>query len=436
MFLINYVILLLVTIIITLIDNGGLLAFLCESAIALLILGYSANKRGIPYTENAALIFASLSYFFILMYHIMFDAIVPMPFLLKATLSERYEATLLSLFFVNALILGGLLSVFFSPPREMYREFQANRPLHLSRKIIGQLFFIAWFPVILSIIAYFAYFRTQPYVALHIDGGGGWGYGLKFIYVSCAIVFIVGILEDDFNKYKWKLILLTFALIFVYGVLYKLRSPLMYYLLLLLFVHGRRLRLRSLILIGVIGVISLAGIALIRDSSLTESGVGTGLLDMIVGLGGQVDSMIFAKHYIDSNGIMGGAGFLNSFFGLAEPMTNEYAKSIDLDYFNAGGGFGFFITSDFLLNFGVSFGLLAMLFFGYLLTSIRRIQSGFYSLAFLSTVYAGAFVLVRNDFGSTFRSSMYTFISILLVMLVLKIAVLSSANKVGQQSKE
>lgn len=434
MFLINYLILLLLAIIITLIGNGGLLAFLYESAIALFILGYSAYKRGIPYTENAALIFASLSYFFILMYHIMFVAIAPLSFLLKATLSERYEATLLSLFFVNALIFGGLLSIFLSPPLEKHRRLQTSQSIHLSRKVIGQLFCIAWIPIVLSVVAYFAYFRTQPYVALHIDGGGIWGYGLKFIYVSCAIVFVVGLLEDDIRKYKMKLFLLTFAIIFVYGYMYKLRSPLMYYLLLLLFVHGRRLRLRSLILIGAIGVISLAGIALIRDASLTDSGVGTGLLDMIVGLGGQVDSMIFAKHYIDSNGIMGGMGFLNSFFGFAEPMTNEYAKSIDLDYFNAGGGFGFFITSDFLLNFGVSFGLLAMLLFGYMLTSVRRIQSGFYTVAFLATVYAGAFVLVRNDFGSTFRASMYTFASIVLVMLMLKIAVLSSVNKLEQQS--
>lgn len=434
MFLINYLILLLIAIIITLIGDGNLFALLCESAIALYILGYSAYKRGIPYTENAALIFASLSYFFILMYHIMFVAIVPLPFLLKATLTERYEATLLSLYFVNALILGGLLSVFFSPPRERYRGFKVGQSIYLSGKVIRQLFCIAWIPVVLSVIAYLAYFRTQPYVALHIDGGGVWGYGLKFIYVSCAIICVVGLLEDDITKYKWKLILLTFALIFVYGYLYKLRSPLMYYLLLLLFVYGRRLRLRSLILIGAIGVISLAGIALIRDASLAESGVGTGLLDMIVGLGGQVDSMIFAKHYIDSNGIMGGMGFLNSFFGFAESMTNEYAKSIDLDYFNAGGGFGFFITSDFLLNFGVSFGLLAMLLFGYLLTSIRRSQSGFFHVAFLATVYAGAFVLIRNDFGSTFRASMYTFTSIVLVMFILKIASFTSVNKLGQQS--
>lgn len=434
MFLINYLILLLMAIIITLFGDGSLLALLCESAVALLILGYSGYKRGVPYTENAALIFASLSYFFILMYHIMFVAIVPMPFLLKATLSERYEATFLSLLFVNALILGGLFSVFFSPPREKYGRVQIRQSIYLSRKVIGQLFCIAWIPVLLSVIAYFAYFRTQPYVALHIDGGGVWGYGLKFIYVSCAIVFVVGLLEDDVAKYKWQLIILTFALIFVYGYLYKLRSPLMYYLLLLLFVHGRRLSLRSLILIGAIGVISLAGIALIRDASLTESGVGTGLLDMIVGLGGQVDSMIFAKHYIDSNSLLGGMGFLNGFFGFAESMTNEYARSIDLDYYNEGGGFGFFIISDFLLNFGVYFGLLAMLLFGYLLTSVRRSQSGFFTVAFLATVYAGAFVLVRNDFGSTFRASMYTFASIVLVMFILKIATLSSVNKLGQQS--
>lgn len=400
-------------------SDGNLLFLLYEMAFALAYFGCQANRLGLPYTENPVLLFGGLSYGIVLMYFLMFDLITPLPFLLKASLTERYNAVFTSAIFINALIFGGFfsLSIFAKS-----KKIDKLRVLSLSQSLINQLFALAWIPILFATVAYFAYFRTQPYVALHIDGGGAWGHALKFVYISYAVVCIVGLLEDDFSKYRNKLILLTIGFVIVYGYLFKLRSPLMYYLLMLLFLFGRRAKLKTIILAGCIVIISLSAIALLRDASLTQSGVGSGLLNMVVGLGAQADTLIFTQHYIDMHGPLYGSGMIGSFLGLIEPMTNAYTRSISQDYFDDGGGFGFFIISDFLLNFGLWTGATGMAIFGLLLTNIRRNKSGFFSLVLVATIYANAFSLVRNDFGSTFRACLYTLVTVVCILMLLRFA--------------
>ena len=410
----------------TILADGNLTILTCMTGVILIFYAYEASKKNIPYTENAVLLFAGLAFLFAAMYNIMFDVIAPLPFLLKATSEEKYNAILTSLLFVNAMIFGGVYSVAFS--QGILPKRKINSAFKISQKAINQLFYIAYFTVGLSIVAYLGYFHSQPYVALHIDGGGVWGLALKFIYISYAVVCIVGLLEEDIKKYKLHLIFLTVMMVIVYGYLYKLRSPLMYYLLLLMFLYGRRFKIRTLIIIGVISILGLTGVALIRDASLVESGVGTGLLDMIVGLGAQVDSMIFVQHYVDSNGILSGIGFINGLLGLAEPITNDYARSISLEYFNDGGGFGFYLVSDFYLNFGFVFGMFAMFLFGLLLTNVRRNTSSFYTVVFLANIYADSFSLVRNDFGSSLRASIYTLITVFFLISLLKISTCDYSN--------
>lgn len=358
-------------------------------------------------------------YWILLMYYLMFNVIELPPFLLNASPIEREMTVYLGALFVNALILGGFFSlVFFSSTSSTGRIVSTNLP----ERVIRQLFVLAWLPIISAAVAYFAYFHSQAYVALHIDGGGMLGYALKFVYISYAVVLFVGLLEKDFGRLKVKLIWLTIGFILVYGLLYKLRSPLMYYLLLLLFLFGRRMSFTTIVVSGFVIAVGLAGVALIRDTALTEGGVGTGLLDMIVGLGGQADTVIFAGQYVDTKGPLYGSGIIGSFLGLAEPMTNEYTRNISQDYFDEGGGFGFFIVSDFLLNFGLWLGPLAMFCFGWMLTNIRRDRSGFFAMAFAAVVYANAFALVRNDFGSTSRASAYTFLSVMLIVWIVSLS--------------
>lgn len=173
--------------------------------------------------------------------------------------------------------------------------------------------------------------------------------------------------------------------------------------------------------LSVLVVLALSGVALVRDISLVDGGVGAGLLSMVIGLGEQANSMIFANNYIIENSPLWGMGLVQSFFGLAEPMVNEYSRSISPEYFAAGGGYGFFILADLVLNFGWAFSILAMFLFGYALMSVSRDRKGFFAVVLIAVVYANAFTLVRNDFGTTFRASAYTLVCVFLIKGFLKL---------------
>lgn len=369
------------------------------------------------------------------MYHLMFGVLDVAPFLLEATDEDRRGVVFWGGIYVNAVLLGGFLAFLVSPfgrPNPPY--FNAITPL--SKRRTSLLLVFAWIPLILAACAYFMYFRGQPYVELHIDGGGVPGYALKFVYISFAVVLLLGLSGAGLSQLKWKILWLTVAFIIIYGLLFKLRSPLLFYFLLLFFLYGRRLSLVSILILGISVAIGLSAVALIRDASLTEGGVAGGLIDMVMGLGDQANSIIFAENYLNKNGAMWGVGILGSLTGLAEPLVNEYSRSISQSYFEAGGGFGFFIVSDFMVNFGSIFGVIFMAAFGFWVASIRRDYSQFWLVALNSVIFSNAFSLVRNDFGSTFRASLYTLFALMVIVFVCKATQMWSLSTKIQKARE
>jgi hypothetical protein len=130
-----------------------------------------------------------------------------------------------------------------------------------------------------------------------------------------------------------------------------------------------------------------------------------------------------------------GAGIAGSFLGVTEPMANTYAKMISQDYFDEGGGFGFFMLADLVINFG-AIGAAIVLFLVGLVLVRQHYSNGLMSRhVLLPVLFANSFALVRNDIGSTFRGVVYIMLSVMLIRYIWNVigpvATKASANNIA-----
>ena len=390
----------------------GLVAsyFVQSPLFALIVCGFgllsiSANSitRGLANLRNTALLLGTVVYLILFFYAIMFELIDVTPFVDTTQPSERQILILNASLLILSLIAGTHLALIFSP------SLKTTSSIHEHQEKPNFFLVLAWLPILFALISYLLYFRNQPYVSLHTGDAGLFAIPLKLIYVTFgALVCISVSTSTNTLKAKMNILFILCGLLIVFGFLIKLRTPLLFATLLSAYLFLPNLGALKLLTTASLFVFILAIIALLRDPALTENGFLSGIATMILGLGEQAHSLTFADSFLDENGPLYGLGILGSLTGAREAIANEYTRSISVDYFLSGGGFGFYLLSDFVVNFGWTGGALALFLLGATLTRLSLMPNSFHSITLNVAIFANVFALSRNDFGSQFRATLYT----------------------------
>jgi hypothetical protein len=375
-------------------------------------LAWRADQQGISYNQNPALLIAVFVFFIMFFYLVMFDWIEVQPYL-EVDDSSRSFVIRSGTSLLYSLILGSFFALSIRMPRQISR-IRANPS---SPRQINILFVIAWIPLLLNTVIYFAGYAGREYVEVHA-AGGPLQLMLKGVYLSFGAVLLLCVNSGPDEKMKRRLIFLTIGFTLVYGLLFKLRSPLIFYLLLLFFFFGKQLSLRKLLLVLGVGLLFLIGVALLRDTTLVNADDPLKAFNMLANLGDFADTLNFAREYLHVHGPLLGESILGGIFGFGDSLGNEYARDVSVEYFDSGGGFGFFMFSEVAINFGFGGGMLVLGLLGFGLIWIHRYLDRKLIKIFLATIFASVLALVRNDIGSTFRGVLYTLVAAVVVQVL------------------
>ena len=374
---------------------------------------WRADRKGISYNQNSALLIAVFVFLIMFFYLVMFDWIEVQPYL--EVDDSSYAFVIRSgTSMLYALILGSFFALSFQMPRSIPRTC-ANSS---SSRQINILFVIAWIPLLINTVIYFVGFAGREYVEVHVASGPA-QLMLKGSYLSFGAVLLLCANSSPDEKIKQRLVYLTIGFTLVYGLLFKLRSPLIFYLLILFFFFGKQLSFRKLLLIFGIGLLFLIGVALLRDTTLANVDDPLKAFNMLANLGDFADTLNFAREYLNVHGPLLGKSILGGIFGFGDSLGNEYARNVSVEYFDSGGGFGFFMFSEVAINFGFGGGMLVLGFLGFGLIWIHRYLDRKIIKIFLATIFASVLSLVRNDIGSTFRGVLYTLVAAVVVQVLL-----------------
>lgn len=375
----------------------------------LLAVLYISHKKELSIINSSAYVITMIIFLIGIFYKIMFSYIdVPIYFSFFGNDVEFVSSYVA--FFVQFSCIGIIFSQLLITPSKIKSVYGE------SRSVANIFLIISLFVILISLLNYIFIFRGVDYVEIHNAGGSG----NKFVYLYYAATILLLMKFEDDKKIIKKVFFLLVIFSFVYGVLLKIRSPLFFTILIFVYFFAPKNDTLKNVIYIFIGVILMSFIPLLRDSSLIEQGVGTGFLAMILGAGFQADTLLFVRDIVNDKG-SDIFYILKTLTGVEEPLPNFYTRSISMDYFNSGGGFGFFAVSDFFYSFGYWGALLVSMGCSFCLRSLE-IVSGRYLSILLVSIYANSLNLVRNDVGSSFRATIYTVSSVILLLLFAKLA--------------
>ncbi|WP_298128390.1 hypothetical protein [Ferrovum sp.] len=327
----------------------------------------------------------------------------------------RHDALFVGGNFVYALLSGGAIHLM-ARKKRMRVNYVDTIHMYSFRYII----LAAWIPLGISMACYLLFFSGRDYVEIHSSHSFVAGMLLKSIYFSYAAAFLIVTNYKISESSRVRNILMLLAgHVVVFGLIYKLRSPAIFFALLSFFLVGRYMPRKVIIMVLGFAPFLLSAVAIARDPSLmVDKTFSLAVFAQIITFGEFVDALRFSIDYVASSGPMWGSGMIGSLLGISEPLANVYAKSISKDYFDSGGGFGFFILGDIYANFGFIFGIVFLIFLGYQLSKLATSRFGSTASFISCVIFASAVALTRNDFGSTLRGVFYCLLTLLILKLM------------------
>jgi len=385
---------------------------LAASLVITALYAIYCHRSGLmPLTQNTTVLLALILLVILGAYRVMFDITEVQPYIDTASVARRdpvyYGATLTHLLVIGACF-GTILS-------KRPRGWIPGIPSQHSVIAFDYLRVVAWFPLILNLFVYFFVFRQLEYVEVHTLARGPIGFLLKTIYLTYGAIILIATGGYDQEK-AYKLVKkLAVGYLIAYGVLFQVRSPILFVLLIFVYFYGRRFPIGALMLFALSAIFTFAAIGLIRDPFAMENGAAIGVFSSVLGLGEFTDTLRFALEETNSKAPMWGGGILGSFLGTSEPVANVYARMIAPEYFEEGGGFGFFLLADFVFNFGRAGAGLAIFVVGYWMAKLHGSGKGAWTYVFLPVLFGNLFALARNDFGSTFRGIVYVMLAVAVI---------------------
>lgn len=371
------------------------------------------NKRYIP-SRDPLLIISMVPSFALILYAAMFSVIEVKSYLETSTY-EQLVALRVGCNYIFAMLSGGALHLVIS------RRGGGMQATTTSYRVFNQhlMLLVAWVPIGIAAICYFIYFSGREYVEIHSNVPVIAGILLKMIYLSYPATFFVASSDQIQERKRNRHVAMLFVgHVLVFAVLYMLRSPAIFFSLMVFFLIGHNIPKKVIAIAAFTAPVALSAIALVRDPSLLDGRVDQSVLKLVVTFGDFVDALRFAVDFAASKGLLWGGGILGSLFGFSEPLANLYAKSINEDYFESGGGFGFFILADIFANFGLYFGVLFLTILGFLLSRLATSKFGTTSSYVSCIIFASSVALTRNDLGSTLRGIVYCIFAFLLVQVL------------------
>ena len=374
--------------------------------------GFAGDKtRALPLTQNTSAIMGILLLLILLSYRVMFDLIEVQSYIVTAS-AVRSGPVLFGAILVQLLILGASIG---SLVTKRAGHWRAGMPSTKSDIGFGYLVASAWVPLVINILVYIIVFRQRDYVEVHTMMHGPIGLLMKTIYITYAALILLATGNYAGDKAYASLKKIIVGYIIVYGILLHVRSPLLCALLLFVYFYGSRFSFKLLAFSAIGAILLFAMIGLLRDQNAGDSSGVLGILNSVLGLGEFTDTLRFAMEQTDAGGTLWGSGIIGSFLGTSEPVANVYAKMIAPDYFDEGGGFGFFFLADLVFNFGKIGAAIFIFIAGFWLARLHSTGRGMRSYILLPTLFGNLFAFARNDFGSTFRGVVYILLAVAMV---------------------
>lgn len=399
-----------------LIQFAGLVLTICThdqdvalviAAIFTMVYGGHCEKSGaVRLTRNLPIFMALMLLAVLGAYRVMFE-LTEVQSYIDDTAVVRADPVFIGATLIQLLLLGAFIGTFVNRPSlsGLSQPFTRIDPVFLE--------VIAWIPIFINIAAYVLVFRSLDYVEVHTASRGAGGLFLKSIYITYGAMILLALSDNCAQRSYSSVKRITVGCFLAFGLLFQLRSPLLFALLIFAYFYGHKFRFLTLVLAGVGAVVGFAVIGIVRDpNSLSDGTAMARVLTPVLGLGEFVDTLRFAINYVNNGSSLFGSGIIGSFLGTAEPVANVYARMIAPDYFDEGGGFGFFFLADLVINFGEAGACAVIVAMGYAIAYIYARHGYSNRSLILPILYANVFAFVRNDFGSTFRGVLYVLIAV------------------------
>lgn len=375
-----------------------------------IILHIILSKRtSILAVKNPILLLVILLFFVLFAYRLMFS-VLDVQLYVVDDLAIRKKVVLYGTLLIQSLLIGATVGFI-----TIRKKKTISYPRYFRNPSFKYLRNIAWLPLTANFLLYLFFFKGRAYVDIHTMNHGLVGLILKSVYFSYAAIILmaIGSYSDDkfFQASKWLLV----GFVVIYGMLLNLRSPLLLLVLLFVYFFGQRFSTKTIVssMLVLIMLFSIVGIA--RDQSGFQNIKIFSLVEPIFGIGEFADTLRFAVERSEISSPLWGTGIGGSFLGITEPFANIYAKITAPEYFADGGGFGFFMLADLVINFGIIGAAFVLFCLGLILVRLHYSKKLILSFVLLPVLYANMFAFVRNDIGSTFRGVVYIICSVLLI---------------------
>lgn len=293
--------------------------------------------------------------------------------------------------YVKLFLLGGSKKRFF-----MEDNFIKNK-----RYSVNNIFILGLAPMVIITFIYFVFYRGGNYVDIHLSKPLWVDILLKSIYITYAVIIVLGYYFSGDKRALRKIYILVFLVVLVNFFLLKTRSPAIFSVLLLIFIRNPNVSYLRYGFIAFVFASILGVLAIWRDDSSMLEGNFDNLLWMVLSFGEFSHTLSFLMDYEDIYSF----GYGRYWFG-DDFMANKYAFEIAPDYYMNGGGFGFFIVSDFIANFGIFLGGIVFWVIAFLMNFINSKKS-FFSYVLSCCLFASSLALVRNEFIPTLKGVIY-----------------------------
>lgn len=406
------------------------LPVLQSASVIILVLVFVVGccDKGVPFHRNIVL---AISFLLLLSlfsyYHGIADPAVS--WAMRYDSSVREKVFQYGILWVSFFLLGGFFCL--KVASKSWRYGKEPRYV-MGKNKIGVIFLLALLPLLINMLIYFFVMRGGAYVEYHLQSAGMLGKLMKSVYLTYgAVIYLSFWGYNRVKAYKASLVIWVLFII-VYGLMYKARLHLLMFTLLFLYLYKDLIGWKKLLLGGWLFLFSLVYAEVSRHGSIWESQVLYSLVETILKLGVFPEHLRFVIYNYGADVISFGQHAVGTFLGVSEPLADIYTKTYAMDYYNRGGGYGNFFLAEMLTSFGWLGAPLALFVFGFICTWFSRPCGQSYLAIIGPILFMHSFTLFRNDLGIGFRSILYVFVGVFLIMLIVSfLKVLSRSSALG-----
>lgn len=279
---------------------------------------------------------------------------------------------------------------------------------------------------------YFIAIRGGGYVAYHNAATGPYKYAMFSLFAFFAF-FILS--ANNWKQLKKTNRILCAALVFVFLhlhiFLYNVRTPILSLALACIFFieQNRKIKKRYIAITSICILTLFLALPIIRDPDLSaEEGIFNAAFDMVVGLGGYLDTLEYAVKESKHGELLLGGSYVNISEN-GKNLSMNYAYDTWRDFAEIGGGFGYSPFAEAVMNFGT----IGASFFSFFLgVFFKTIPSAFgkWRTPVEAIMISGSFGIIRNQLFASIKFPIYVLISAIIMVTLLRCINHNTARKV------